>query len=258
MKKLNQLLPLLCVLAFISCSQMQNKSQANKSNAVSTSATAPAKQETKTTITKPKPTRSNVTVTSTENKNTERPLAQPPTDAGNKKVVSTLDINNLPEVDQPNVHKSTSRAKDEMVSTFPFDIDLKNADGEIMRSDQVFKNDKPTVLMFWLTTCAPCHRKMKKLVEVYDDMKKEADFNLYAISGDYTKNYPQFVSQVDKFDWPFVALNDMNREFRQVLPGGLNGYPQTFVFDEKGEMVYTKRKYSTGDLDKLRDVLKTL
>lgn len=156
------------------------------------------------------------------------------------------------------VKLAKSRPKDQINAAYPFDIDLKDATGKVVKSTDVFTNDKPTVLMFWLTTCAPCHRKMNELVKVYDSMKEEADFNLFAISGDFEKNYPSFVSQVEKKNWPWPTYNDMNREFRMILPGDLNGYPQTFVFDKEGEIVYRKKKYLTGDLDKLTDVLKKL
>ncbi len=155
-------------------------------------------------------------------------------------------------------NRSTSRPKDQINAAFPFDIPLKDAQGNLSVSADVFSQKKPTVLMFWLTTCAPCHRKMAELVKVYDEMKEEADFELIAISGDYPKNYPSFVKQVEKKNWPWPTFNDVNREFRQVLPGGLNGYPQTFVFDKNGEIAYQKRKYLPGDLEELNEVLKSL
>ncbi len=157
-----------------------------------------------------------------------------------------------------NPYKSTSRPANEMVQEFPFDIDLKDASGDIIKSDDLFSKKKPTVLMFWLTTCAPCHRKMAAFESVYPEWKEKYDFDLYAISGDFAKNYESFVSQVEKKDWDWPAYNDMNREFRQVLPGNLNGYPQTFVFDKKGKLVYNNKRYRTGDFEELEAVLQKL
>ncbi|MEM9821440.1 MAG: hypothetical protein AAF985_10225, partial [Bacteroidota bacterium] len=72
------------------------------------------------------------------------------------------------------------------------------------------------------------------------------------------KNYPKFVSRVNDKQWPWATYNDVNREFRKVMPGGLNGLPQTFLLDQNGKIVYHKRKYNTGDEDKLFAEIKAL
>jgi hypothetical protein len=43
-----------------------------------------------------------------------------------------------------------------------------------------------------------------------------------------------------------------------VMPGELNGLPQSFVLDKNGNVVMHKRKYSTGDEDQLYEQVKTL
>ncbi len=154
---------------------------------------------------------------------------------------------------------STSRPKNEIESTYPFDIDLKSKDGKVLKtSDVLKKNGKPTIVLFWLTTCYPCRIEMANIQKVYDEYSKDLDFNLVAISTDFEKNYGNFVKMVEEKDWPWEAYNDMNREFRLVMPGGLNGLPQTFVFDKNGEIAYHKRKYATGDEHKLFAKVKEL
>jgi len=141
-----------------------------------------------------------------------------------------------------------SRQLSDMVADYPFDIDLKTTEGNILKSSSVLKkNGKPTVILFWLTTCGPCHMEMAAIKKVYEDWEKETDFNLVAISTDFEKNYPNFVKMTNKKDWKWETYNDVNREFRKVLPGGLNGLPQTFVFDKNGAIAYHKRKYRPGD-----------
>ena len=154
---------------------------------------------------------------------------------------------------------STARPPSQIDKNFPYDIDLKMADGKLIKSSEVLKpNGKPTVVLFWLTTCVPCRYEMKAIEEKYSAWEKEADFNLYAISTDFQKNYQSFVKRVNDSNWPWEAYNDLNREFRAVMPGELNGLPQTFVFDKNGKIVYHKRKYRPGDEDKLFDVVKSL
>jgi len=158
-----------------------------------------------------------------------------------------------------NVIIDTSRPKDKIVSNFPFDIAMTKGDRTETNSETFLNpNGKPTVLLFWLTTCYPCRIEMNNIKKVYAEWQEEADFNLYAVSTDFQKNYGKFVTYVEKANWPWEALHDTNREFRKVLPGALNGLPQTFVFDKNGEIVYHKRKYSTGDEHKLFEIVKKI
>ncbi len=164
-----------------------------------------------------------------------------------------------PTINRTRYAVSRSRPATEIQGTYPYDIDLKNAASKTIKSDKILaKNDKPTILLFWLTTCFPCSMEMKAIKEKYADWQKEADFNLYAISTDFENNFPKFIQKVEENKWPWETYNDVNREFRQILPGGLNGLPQTFVLDKNGEITYHKRKYKPGDEDVLFAKVKEL
>ncbi len=153
----------------------------------------------------------------------------------------------------------TSRPASEIKSTFPYDISLTNADGDALNSASVFtQNGKPTVLLFWLTTCVPCRYELAAVAKKYKDWQKELPFNLYAISVDFPKNYSNFKKRVHDSAWPFPAFHDTNREFRLIMPGELNGLPQSFVLDKDGNIVRHKRKYYTGEEDELFEFIKTL
>ena len=154
---------------------------------------------------------------------------------------------------------STARPKSQMEQHYPFDIDLKTAEGKVVNSAEVLKkNGKPTIVLFWLTTCIPCRMELNAIKKIYEDYAKDRDFNMIAISTDFSKNYDQFVKRVNESGWKFEAYNDMNREFRNVMPGGLNGLPQTFIFDADGNIVYHKRKYRTGDEIRLFEKAKAI
>ena len=158
-----------------------------------------------------------------------------------------------------NVIQSTSRQKQNIVQAFPYDIDLKDAKGKVVNSSKLLKNKKkPTILLFWLTTCFPCKIEMKAIKEKYAQWTDETDFRLVAISTDFMKNEAAFQKMAIENGWDWEVYHDFNREFRHVMPGGLNGLPQTFVIDKNGEVVYHKRKYSTGDEDILYAKVKEL
>lgn len=147
----------------------------------------------------------------------------------------------------------------EINTAYPFDISLKDAKGNIHNSASILqKNGKPTVVLFWLTTCFPCRVEMKAIQKEIDTWKAETDFNIVAISTDFDKNYDSFVKRVEESNWSFDAYVDINREFRKVMPGALNGLPQSFIFDKDGNIVYHKKKYVTGDEHKLYAKVKEL
>ncbi len=155
--------------------------------------------------------------------------------------------------------QDTSRPKNKIKADFPFDIAMTLSDRTEVNSEKVLaKNGKPTILLFWLTTCYPCRMELNAIKTKYAGWKEEADFNFAVISTDFQKNYERFIKRVAKENWAWDTYHDTNREFRKVIPGALNGLPQTFVFDKNGEIVYHKRKYSSGDEDKLFDVVKGL
>ena len=153
----------------------------------------------------------------------------------------------------------TARPEEEIKKDYPYDIQLRNADGVSASSaDILAANSKPTILMFWLTTCGPCRQELAALSAKYESWKSALDFNLYAISIDFPHNYEQFVNRVRESKWPFPAYLDLNREFGIIMPGKLNGLPQTFVLDKRGNIVLHKRKYAPGDEDELFEALKQL
>lgn len=153
----------------------------------------------------------------------------------------------------------TSRDPKNIKKEYPFDIPLTNAAGEKLNTAEAFAtNGKPTVLVFWLTTCVPCHYELAAMKKKYAQWQEEADFNFYAISTDFQKNYGKFVAQCEKNQWEWDVFHDTDREFRSVMPGALNGLPQSFILDKDGKIVYHKRKYTTGDEDKLFAKVKEL
>jgi cytochrome c biogenesis protein CcmG, thiol:disulfide interchange protein DsbE len=160
----------------------------------------------------------------------------------------------------PRYYTETSRQAQLIQKTFPFDIDLRDTAGKIQKSNILLKNktSKPTILLFWLTTCFPCRMELEAINQAYPTWKKEVDFRMIAISTDFNDRYPQFIEKVRKGNWLFEAYHDTNREFRYVMPGELNGLPQLFVLDSMGNITYHKRRYRPGDENELFEQLKKM
>ena len=151
------------------------------------------------------------------------------------------------------------RAPNLINKTFPFEIALKDTAGRVYNSAQVLKTGKkPLVLVFWLTTCGPCLQELSAYKSKYDDWKKEADFRMIAISTDFPQNAENVVKRTKQSEWQFESYHDYIREFGMVMPGELNGLPQIFILDEKGNIVYHHKRYIPGDEDELFAKIKEL
>ncbi|MFZ4542864.1 MAG: TlpA family protein disulfide reductase [Saprospiraceae bacterium] len=162
-------------------------------------------------------------------------------------------------ISQTDYYVSGARQKNKIKPDFPFDIQLKSPEGKLINSADLFKKHKePTVLLFWLTTCYPCRLEIAEIQKKYEQWKKEERFRLVLISYDFPQNFANFTKRAEEEKWPWEAYNDVNREFGQVLPGELNGLPQSFVFDKDGKIAYQKRKYTPGDEDNLFAKIKDL
>lgn len=148
---------------------------------------------------------------------------------------------------EPSYVMDTARPTEKIDGTYPHDIRLLSAAGDTLLSSQVLPTGKPVVLLFWLTTCYPCRMELEALQKVWPQWKDSLDFELVAISTDFARNYPAFFARVEEQAWPWPAYIDLNREFSRILPGGLNGLPQTFFLDARGRIHGHKRKFRPGD-----------
>lgn len=131
---------------------------------------------------------------------------------------------------------------------FPFNVKLTAPDGKEANSKKVLKaSGKPTVLAFWLTTCQPCKVELATYARAYPEWQKEQPFNMLAISIDFTEKFPKVQEWARQNQYPFPIFWDGARAFKDLLPGNLNGLPQVFVFDAKGELRYQHKGFKSGD-----------
>ena len=148
---------------------------------------------------------------------------------------------------------------------YPFNIPLLNIDStKVSNSKNVLaipkkeKDRKPTVIAFWLTTCIPCHQELAVYTANYPEWKKQASFNMYAISTDFSKNFRKIAGIVQEKQFPFEVLWDRDHMFRTVMPGELNGLPQVFIFDKNGKLAYRHKGFRPGDELSLFEQIKAL
>ena len=161
---------------------------------------------------------------------------------------------------QQHYYKSKARPKMEIDTLFPYDLQLTGSgageDTTATNSLDVLGQNlgkRPTIMIFWLTTCAPCRLELDAISKKTVSWNEQADFAFAPISLDFERRRDQFHDRAAAYPWE--SYLDEKREFPTIMPGGLNGVPQIFVFDEKGEQVFYRRKYRTGDLEALEALL---
>jgi cytochrome c biogenesis protein CcmG, thiol:disulfide interchange protein DsbE len=143
---------------------------------------------------------------------------------------------------------STARQQNQIDSIFPFDISLRTLDSALVNSQDVFKkNGQATVVAFWLTTCFPCLIELEAYTKEYESWQKTTPFNLIAISTDFPEKFDRIGEIATEKKFPFSTYWDFNREFKEILPGGLNGLPQVFLFDKNGKLVWQHKRFYSGD-----------
>ena len=182
---------------------------------------------------------------------------QAPTDSA--PVVTATATTPAPRSAAPLLPRQRTMAHQAAVDTlFPYNIPLLQRDGTRTTSAAVFDPARPTVVLYWLTTCMPCMVEMRAIKAKYAAWQQQADFNLIAVSTDWEKNADRVFPTAEQQGWPWPVYHDTERQFRLVLPGELNGLPQSFIFDRDGQIVYHKRKYRPGDEDALFAKLQAL
>lgn len=131
---------------------------------------------------------------------------------------------------------------------FPFSVTLTApADSSQHSTNTLFSGEKPTVIAFWLTTCMPCMVELGAYAQNFAAWQQQTDFRLVAVSIDFPERFQKVRQVAAEKKWPFPVYWDRERAFKNILPGGLNGLPQVFVFDKKGKLVWQHRKYASGD-----------
>ncbi len=142
-------------------------------------------------------------------------------------------------------------------TVYPFNIPLLDMDSAVTyNTKEVLAQppegiQQPIVVAFWLTTCRPCHLELSTYAANYARWKEQANFRLLAISIDFPHRFRDIARIAQQYNFPFEVYWDVHRLFRSVMPGGLNGLPQVFIFDKKGALAYYHKGFLPGDEQEL-------
>ncbi|MBK8053042.1 MAG: TlpA family protein disulfide reductase [Saprospiraceae bacterium] len=124
-------------------------------------------------------------------------------------------------------------------------VNIKSLDGKQVSTTDYTSKGKITIVSFWATWCTPCKRELDVLNELYSEWVEKYDIQLLAITIDDARGLSKVPSMVKTKGWEFTVLADSKQELQQAL--NFQTIPQTFLLNDKGEIVYAHNGYNPGD-----------
>jgi cytochrome c biogenesis protein CcmG/thiol:disulfide interchange protein DsbE len=112
------------------------------------------------------------------------------------------------------------------------DFLLPDLNGQVVHLSQL--KGKVVMLNVWTTWCAPCRQEMPTMETLYRRLKS-SDFFMLAVSQD-VDGRNTVVPYLQEGDFTFPVLLDVHGEVGKKY--GVTGYPETFIIDRQGTVVY--------------------
>ncbi len=136
------------------------------------------------------------------------------------------------------------------------DLSLTSIDGKsISLKNEYNEKDKLYVFSFWATWCAPCINELDELNDIQAAWKKEANFEIIAISTDDARTQKRVKPLVNGKGWDYKILLDTNQDLKRAL--SIVNIPYTIVV-KNNKIVHIQNGYVPGSEIELFTKLKSL
>ena len=133
-------------------------------------------------------------------------------------------------------------------------IPIETFKGTYTTMNKELSDDSFYILSFWATWCVPCINELDALNEVYDELSKDLNFKVYAISTDDARTKRRVRPLVNGKSWKFDVLLDENHDLKRAL--NISGLPHTIIA-KQNEILHRRVGYAPGEeldlLEKLKD-----
>ena len=140
-------------------------------------------------------------------------------------------------------------------STIP-SAEVNTLDGKTVNIKDYIGQGKITVVSFWATWCGPCKKELDAIAKVYPAWQEKYNVELIAITIDEARSLARVPALIEKKGWDYTVLADVNQELKEALK--FQTIPQTFLLDQKGEIIYSHNSYNPGDELELEEKISAL
>ena len=132
------------------------------------------------------------------------------------------------------------------------DFLLPDLNGQVVRLSQL--KGKVVILNIWTTWCPPCRQEMPTMERLYQRLKSSEVFML-AVSQD-VDGRNTVVPYLQEGGFTFPVLLDVHGEVGKKY--GVTGYPETFIIDRQGKVVYHHIGYNDWSQPTVETALRRL
>ncbi len=128
-------------------------------------------------------------------------------------------------------------------------MDMK---GNKVAFKDIIKSDKPIIVDFWATWCAPCINELDTISELYPDWQDETGVKLIAISLDDERTARRIKPLVNGKAWDYEIYRDFNLDLKRAFNFSA---PPFLVIIKNGKIVYTHSGFTPGNEDKIYEII---
>jgi len=122
---------------------------------------------------------------------------------------------------------------------------FRNQNGDIVKLGDL--DDKPVLLNYWATWCAPCVAEMPSIQKLYDDYKDKVHFVL--ISNEESEKTLQFI---EKKGYSFPLSTGIMGTPEKLSSSSI---PATFILSKKGKILVSEIGANNWNHRKIRAIL---
>ena len=116
-------------------------------------------------------------------------------------------------------------------------------------------NKGPLVVQFWAIWCSPCKKEMYYLDKIQKEYK-DMGVNVVCVNTDNLKSIPKAKAFVRQKKYNLLVASDPSAEIFKKLNASV--MPTTIIFDQNGQIVYSKEGYINGDEKNVEEKLKSM